>query len=390
MLFWGWDPGIHGKIWDREDLDNRIGKIWNLESALGIKIYSEGRRFQCTWLSRKSKIGMWNPTNKSQDRQGSACGNNWRDEECGKKEPEEDTVRRGDDRSRSYKGVVIRGVVNHQDNTKERRGYHGKGKGKIYEEQDAKRSKNHERDNKRPYSNRGSNRYEEGSSRHRSSRWEQSRNQPQEARHRTYRKSRHEQNPPGKVLDEIKEDCEIQNTEGAQRVLQQETSPPVAVIAPVLQQEQSTIINTSVEVIAKPTSLDNGQGTVLVVANKENGFELAKDSIEFGKNDLDDDIMDFEELKINIDGNGDPSDEDFQNLTDEEKEELDSLQEDLGEINEGAVQTGELGAQEPLEAIEEKKKGTRKALFKQQALVVITSKKMFVQAVLSPRKKGTR
>ncbi|KAL0697173.1 hypothetical protein Bca4012_064353 [Brassica carinata] len=311
-------------------------------------------------------------------------------ESSGKKEPEEDTVRRGDDRSRSYKGVVIRGVVNHQDNTKERRGYHGKGKGKIYEEQDAKRSKNHERDNKRPYSNRGSNRYEEGSSRHRSSRWEQSRNQPQEARHRTYRKSRHEQNPPGKVLDEIKEDCEIQNTEGAQRVLQQETSPPVAVIAPVLQQEQSTIINTSVEVIAKPTSLDNGQGTVLVVANKENGFELAKDSIEFGKNDLDDDIMDFEELKINIDGNGDPSDEDFQNLTDEEKEELDSLQEDLGEINEGAVQTGELGAQEPLEAIEEKKKGTRKALFKQQALVVITSKKMFVQAVLSPRKKGTR
>lgn len=57
-------------------------------------------------------------------------------------------------------------------------------------------------------------------------------------------------------------------------------------------------------------------------------------------------------------------------------------------INEGAVQTGELGAQESLEGMEEKKKGTRKALFKQQALAVGTSKKMFVQAVLSPRKKA--
>lgn len=190
------------------------------------------------------------------------------------------------------------------------------------------------------------------------------------------------------MQDEIKEDGEIQNTGGAQRVLQQETSPKVPFIAPVLQQEQSTITNTSVEVIANPTNWDNGQGIALVVANKKIGCELAKETVEFGKNDLDDDVMDMEESRVNGDGNGDLSEEDFQNLTDEEKEELDSLQEDLGEINEGAVQTGELGAQESLEGMEEKKKGTRKALFKQQALAVGTSKKMFVQAVLSPRKKA--
>ncbi|XP_056847681.1 uncharacterized protein LOC130506059 isoform X2 [Raphanus sativus] len=73
-------------------------------------------------------------------------------------------------------------------------------------------------------------------------------------------------------------------------------------------------------------------------------------------------------------------DEEFQNLTDGEMEELDTLQVD----NDGVM---EPGAQNIAGGEEEKKKGTRKALFKPTSLAVGTSKKLFVQAVLSPRKK---
>ncbi|XP_056847680.1 uncharacterized protein LOC130506059 isoform X1 [Raphanus sativus] len=92
--------------------------------------------------------------------------------------------------------------------------------------------------------------------------------------------------------------------------------------------------------------------------------------------------VDADVVDILLEGNEEfiAGDEEFQNLTDGEMEELDTLQVD----NDGVM---EPGAQNIAGGEEEKKKGTRKALFKPTSLAVGTSKKLFVQAVLSPRKK---
>lgn len=269
MLFQEWDPGTYGVIWDREDLNYEIGKIWNQEEILGTKIYGDGRRLYCIWLLRKSKDWMWNPT---------------------------------------------------------------------------------------------------------------------------YRDSRRPRSPLGRVREETKEEGEIQNSEGAKRVLQQqEESSTVPVIAPVMQQEQNAISTTLVEeeVNTKPTELENGQSMERVTASMENGLEPVKESVEIGNNNLDNEVRDLDDSGINMEGTEDliSGDEEFQNLTKGEMEDLDTLQEETGGIADEAPQPTETGDQELLVGNDDKKKGTRKALFKPPALVVGTSKKMFVQAVLSPRKK---
>ena len=109
-----------------------------------------------------------------------------------KKDSKEETVSRIDDRARSYKGDVIYGDVSHQE--KDQRGYYGKGKGKMYGEQDTKWVQVPERGSRSYSSYRSSNKGDEGSARHRSSRWEQSRNQTQEERDRMHRDSRRERN----------------------------------------------------------------------------------------------------------------------------------------------------------------------------------------------------
>lgn len=104
-----------------------------------------------------------------------------------KKESRDEPVGRRDDRSRSYKGVVINGEKSHHENGKDQRGYYGKGKGKMQEEQESKWVWVPERGNKRFSSYRNSNMVDEGNMRHRSSRWEQSRNKTQEDRDRMHR-----------------------------------------------------------------------------------------------------------------------------------------------------------------------------------------------------------
>lgn len=120
----------------------------------------------------------------------------------------------------------------------------------------------------------------------------------------------------------------------------------------------------------------------------EDGRELDQDLVELGNNNLADDFMDLEESGINMENTGDFSDEEFQDLMDGEMENLDTVQEDEGEITEGITQPEETEDRELLEGNEEKKKGTRKALFKQTTLAVGASKKMFAQAVLSTHKKA--
>ncbi|KAL0711813.1 hypothetical protein Bca4012_018791 [Brassica carinata] len=519
MLIWGWDPGTHEEIRNREDLNHKIGEIWDQKAALEIWIYGNGRRLQCIWPARKSKMEMRNAKNQSQDCQGMSFGqlvgktgelkngeaNRKRlkisvphfdnsdliksysrtligrcmnpDEQvvksllmmlpkiwmttdvdldhgkirvvldgfkelcfettvdftggefydgeevvvslkyeklfgfcktcfslchhedlcplstkspAKKKDSKEDIENRRDDRARSYKGVLLHGGAAHQETAKEYKGYHGKGKGKMYQEQDTKWVKTSERGNKRPYSNRGSNRFVEGGSRHRSSRREQPRNQPQEVRDRIYRDARRPRSPLGNIREDMKEEGEIQNSEGPKRVSQrQEEFSTAPITVPEMQQEQNTISNTDAEVNAKSMVLEYGPSTELVDVNMEKDPKLVKESVEFGKDNLDDVVMDIDDSGINMEGTEElvSGDEDFQNLTDGEMEDLNIVQEDTGGNTEGVPPTGETGDEELLEGNEEKKRGTRKALFKPPALVVGTSKKMFVQAILSPRKK---
>ncbi|KAG2331633.1 hypothetical protein Bca52824_002813 [Brassica carinata] len=62
--------GTHEEIRNREDLNHKIGEIWDQKAALEIWIYGNGRRLQCIWPARKSKMEMRNAKNQSQDCQG--------------------------------------------------------------------------------------------------------------------------------------------------------------------------------------------------------------------------------------------------------------------------------------------------------------------------------
>lgn len=79
-----------------------------------------------------------------------------------KSENRETHTGRLEERSSSYKGVVIHGSVDTKEKEMERRGYHGKGKEKMYEEPDSKWVKVGDRDNRRSSDGCGKHRGSEG------------------------------------------------------------------------------------------------------------------------------------------------------------------------------------------------------------------------------------
>lgn len=80
-----------------------------------------------------------------------------------------------DDRARSYKGVLINGPGSQHNREREAREYHGKGKGKMFEEADSKWVRVADRGNRRPSGNRGNNRGDREDLRNRAPRREESR-----------------------------------------------------------------------------------------------------------------------------------------------------------------------------------------------------------------------
>lgn len=78
--------------------------------------------------------------------------------------------------------MVINGDGGHHENEKDPRRYQGKKKGKMYEEQEIKWERVSERGNKKSFSNCNHKKIEEGSSRNRNSRWEQTRRHSEEVR----------------------------------------------------------------------------------------------------------------------------------------------------------------------------------------------------------------
>ncbi|CAH8337187.1 unnamed protein product [Eruca vesicaria subsp. sativa] len=101
--------------------------------------------------------------------------------------------------------------------------------------------------------------------------------------------------------------------------------------------------------------------------------------------------MDLDDNKFDLVGNvrSGSEEEDFENLTDgEAADDIVNGATDVLDDDAAAIQAGKTSETGLVEREEAKKKGTRKALFKQTGLAVGISNKKFVQVVLSPRKRG--
>lgn len=237
----------------------------------------------------------------------------------------------------------------------------------MHDEHDTKWVQVPERGNKRSSSYRNNNIVEEGSSRYRSSRWEQTRNQRQDDRDRTHCGLRREKSPLDKVREEPKEDGEIQDTVSTKRSLLLEKKLTLPNIPPVTQQDAHSSNINVVEVNARSVEMESDLNIALADVSMNNGLEVAQEPVETRKCSLDNEVMEVDETGINVVGNEGfgCDDDDLQNLTDEELEEMDTSPEDAIVSTKGESQLGEAGDKGVLAADEEKKKGARKVLFKQ-------------------------
>ncbi|RID75544.1 hypothetical protein BRARA_B02584 [Brassica rapa] len=302
-----------------------------------------------------------------------------------KKDNREELAGRGEDRARSYRGVVINGEENHQENGKEQRSYYGKGKGKMHEDE-SNWVRVPQRGNKRSSSYRGRSRADEGNTRHRSSRWEPPRNNMQESRDRGHRDTRCERSHLNYVREESKEEGELQDTGSVNMGLQREGKTSASNIPQLTQQELNGGYNNLVKVISKTAGVENGATTVTASEKIGTGSEMAQKQDGLGVDSSMNEGMDLDDIGNHIEGDeGLMCDEDgWQNLTDGETEDQNVPQE--GELGIAAdvshvKEAGEKGSQV---GEEDKKKGTRK--FKQTVMAAGTSKKKFVQALLSQNK----
>ncbi|KAF3536123.1 hypothetical protein F2Q69_00020757 [Brassica cretica] len=292
-----------------------------------------------------------------------------------------------DDRARSYKGVVTNGEGGHQENDKNPRRYQGKGKGKMYEEQESKWERVPEGRSKRSFSNRNHNKFEEGGSRNRNSRWEKTRRHSEEERSRPSRATRSERNPlrgerspVRRSREEPREEGEIWLDESDRGRLQQEV-------------EKSLIPPPGPAQETSPLPGDPDQVT-LITGELENGLDLVSEFLEDGTNTLEQDKiiadLDFSgEVGMEL-GETDHTrtetesglelDDEFQNLRDREGKDMNQVEakevveEDMtGDIVEGKGATAA-----------EKKPGLRKPLFS----VSGGNNSKFAQVLMSPRKRA--
>ncbi|KAG2271035.1 hypothetical protein Bca4012_073271 [Brassica carinata] len=220
-----------------------------------------------------------------------------------------------DDRARSYKGVVIHGEESQHERGKDQRSYYGKGKGKMHDEQDSKFSSYHD-----------NNRADEGTTRHRNSRWEQSMSYVQETRERGHRGTRRGRSPPHYVREDPKEEGELQDTGSANKGFQTEGKTSTSNNP---QHESNGAKVNLVKVPPKPLGLENGAKAVIASETVGAGEEMAPPLVDIGKDNTGNEVMDLEETGNPIAGDEGfmCEDDDFQNLTDGEMEDLNGSQE---------------------------------------------------------------
>ncbi|KAF3586932.1 hypothetical protein F2Q69_00030367 [Brassica cretica] len=132
-----------------------------------------------------------------------------------------------DDRARSYKGVVINGEMGQQSKGRDHIEYDGKGKGKMYDEQDTKWVKIPEKGSNKHHSYRNSYRGEEGGSRLRSSCSARPRGFNPEEDTRAARGLRRGTSPRAGAPKEAREEGDIQQQERARSSRREQEAPPM-------------------------------------------------------------------------------------------------------------------------------------------------------------------
>ena len=113
-----------------------------------------------------------------------------------------------------------------------------------------------------------------------------------------------------------------------------------------------------------------GKSNLKVSLGPENDLELGNDMVGNGNHSVEEDVMEFDETRIDVEGNEKviSGDDEFQNLTDGEVEEPDNLQEVLDETKEVINYLGDAGDMGIAIGNEEKKNLSRKMLFKNTTL----------------------
>ncbi|CAN6868761.1 unnamed protein product, partial [Brassica oleracea] len=294
-------------------------------------------------------------------------------------EVREARTERGGERAASYKGVVINGHDGRQEQNKEDRDHQGKGKGKMYEEDEAKWVRVSGRGNKKLSADRSRFRGEELDSRHRRPRYELTRNSFQEGRYRSqgYRGMRRERSPRDHFPEQ--ERSKGRTYEGTMRSTQ---------LSGAGETQQEVHLQRDGDVILAHV-IGLGSDQVRMGNEKvENGLDVVNEVMLEQENLVKADDMDTDEnnssLKEGEVTNG--GEEEFQDVTDGE---IDGNQ---GVTQGDIVASIEMSEEGELEKDEnvgggEKNKGVKKKLFKGGPLVVGTSKMRMVHSLISPRKR---
>ncbi|CAH8337573.1 unnamed protein product [Eruca vesicaria subsp. sativa] len=286
----------------------------------------------------------------------------------------------GEGKSCSAIGVVLNGNNHHQEKGKGHQEFKGKGKGRAYEDQEVHWVRVPERDNKRAYDARSNGRGEERGSRTRG---------PHRDSHRRYLEER-----SGSHRGEF-------SRGGSSRLTARERSPLQGGAKDVPEEgefERKSHTITAGEVhlrVSLPNENVAGDDTdrPKVFSGMETMDSRLEQTSELGGTGdvtVGDVPMDLDDNKIDLVGNvrSGSEEEDFENLTDGEADDIVNGATDALDDDAAAIQVGTTCKTGLVEREEAKKKGTRKALFKQTGLAVGISNKKFVQAVLSPRKRG--
>ncbi|KAL0726014.1 hypothetical protein Bca4012_022107 [Brassica carinata] len=322
-----------GKLETGSRLANQISR------GIFIKITSQGNR-SCFGAQERKVSEEKNQERKKEHRDGSG----------------------GDDRARSYKGVVIKGSSGGQEKEREQREYYGKGKGKMFEEPDHKWTKIAERGNKRHLDHRSFHRGVEEGFRQRNFRWEPARVRTLEDRHRHQQGGRRDRSPRRRGRGEAREEGELQMQ--LNRGKEQDNTQPSAEFQAELAKTQTDPEEVNKAPLEVESSLDLANA---VLENMELGDgDEVLDNI--GNIELQDKVE-----KVEI------QEEDFQDLTDGEMEENGTI---LLAGNSMVGNEKEKGVEEV-----EKKQGARKKGLKPLAVGGNTKLRM-VQALMSPRKRN--
>ncbi|KAF2597965.1 hypothetical protein F2Q68_00011244 [Brassica cretica] len=297
-----------------------------------------------------------------------------------KKEVRELPLARQEDRPRSYKGLVINGEVEHQAKGKDHRDYYGKGKGKMYEEQESKWVKAPERGSFRNYAYRNNQRGDDGGSRHRGDRGDRTRRFSTMENFRSARGVRRGTSPRAGGAEDAWEEGDIrhQNHRTAQRI--DEELPPSL----PLQGNEAHSTSTQIE--------DPKVNSVL--ESEENGLDVVNEFLDSENNNGEEDIMELGDEQVNLGGDDGEDvenasgEENFQNLTDGEVEESnDQVDEVLGDIKEDDIKVGGMDEKDTAVGEEDKKKGAHRGLRKPSLVAGGSTKARMVQAYISNRKR---